>query len=436
MGLISFLKRLLLGSPPAPGPSSADGSTASNAEPAAATPHRPSPGSVAKIRRPVRLPPLKYRVPYRDSSDYREAPPYQFARKHPATGRYLDSSGDHDADRLAAFGLPDLRTPEDLAHWLKIPVKKLAWLTGRFFVNERPQSVPESHYHYHWVKKKTSGYRLIEAPKSSLKAIQNQILREVLDLVPAHSAAHGFVKHRSIRTNAAPHVGQAWVLKLDLENFYPSVRFNRVVAIFHALGYCREVSQWLGRLTTAVIPSNLNSPDQLSSTVWPYQQRHLPQGAPTSPALANLSAFALDVRLQGLANRYHVRYTRYADDLTLSGNGKTTPALRELIPLMQRIVTSERFTVNKKKRRVLRRHQQQNVTGLVVNQKLNLCRAEFDTLKAILTNCIRQGPASQNHGGHDDFASHLRGRIGHWLSVHPARGQKLLGLFQSIDWSR
>ena len=225
-------------------------------------------------------------------------------------------------------------------------------------------------------------------------------------------------------------------MKLDLTNFYPSVSFSRVVAIFRALGYCREVAIWLSRLTTSAIPSNLNSPDGLANTVWPYLSRHLPQGAPTSPALANLSAFSLDVRLQGMAAKYGARYTRYADDLTLSGPGHSIPALHEIIPFAEWIVRNERFTTNRSKRRVLRRHQQQTVTGIVVNEKLSLSRAEFDQLKAILTNCLRHGAASQNRAGHADFAAHLRGRIGHFLSVHPERGEKLRALFQQVDWGR
>ena len=444
MGLIAFLKRLFLGTP-APSSngeqqSSDDSRTRDTERPTGRDAPAPLPGGpVARSR--FRIPdPLRYATTVRRLGRTRHVVrglPYRFARPHIALpGEYNDLAGDHNAARLAMFGLPELRTPEELARWLGVPLGRLAWLTGRFFENERPQSEQAAHYHFHWVKKKTAGYRLIEAPKGLLKTVQTQILRAILDRVPAHPAAHGFVKRRSIRSNAAPHVGSAWVLKLDLTNFYPSVSFSRVVAIFRALGYCREVAIWLSRLTTSAIPSNLNSPDGLANTVWPYLSRHLPQGAPTSPALANLSAFSLDVRLQGLAAKYGARYTRYADDLTLSGPGHSIPALHEIIPFAEWIVRNERFTSNRSKRRVLRRHQQQTVTGIVVNEKLSLSRAEFDQLKAILTNCLRHGAASQNRAGHADFAAHLRGRIGHFLSVHPERGEKLRALFQQVDWGQ
>ena len=446
MGLIAFLKRLFLGTPaPLPEHEQLSTDVLRTAETQDSSPEGASSPSLtapsAESGRKFRYPyPLRYYTTVRRQGRTLrvvKTTPYRFARPHLASpGEYTDLTGDHDSQALAVYGLPELRTPDDLARWLEIPLGKVAWLTGRFFENERPQSEQEAHYHFHWVKKKTAGYRLIEAPKVLLKAAQTQILRGILDLVPAHPAAHGFVKHRSIRSNAAPHVGSAWVLKLDLTNFYPSVPFSRVVAIFRALGYCREVAIWLGRLTTSAIPSNLNAPDGLANTVWPYRSRHLPQGAPTSPALANLSAFSLDVRLNGLAAKYGARYTRYADDLTLSGPGKSIPALKEIIPFAEMIVSYERFSTNKSKRRVLRRHQQQTVTGIVVNEKLTLSRAEFDQLKAILTNCIRHGGASQNRAGHADFSSHLRGRIGHFLSVNRERGEKLRALYQQIDWGR
>lgn len=448
MGLIAFIKQMFFGTPaPSSGPHRPQSGSLPNAgSESRATgdnrPHTPAPVS------PPEQPPFRFRKPKRlryaahvkrqgRRLQITQGLPYRFSRpSFSSPQEFFDLTGDQDTESLQRYGLPILRTPDDLAHWLGVPLGRVAWLTGRFFENERPQSEQEAHYHFHWVKKKTEGYRLIEAPKVLLKTVQTQILRGILDLVPAHPAAHGFVKHRSIRSNAAPHVGSAWVLKLDLTNFYPSVPFARVVAIFRSLGYCREVAIWLGRLTTSAIPSNLNSPDGMANTVWPYRTRHLPQGAPTSPALANLSAFSLDVRLHGMAAKYGARYTRYADDLTLSGPGQSIPALREIIPFAEWIVYNERFTTNKSKRRVLRRHQQQSVTGIVVNEKLSLSRADYDQLKAILTNCIRHGGASQNRAGHADFASHLRGRIGHFLSVHRERGEKLRVLFQQIDWGK
>lgn len=361
--------------------------------------------------------------------------PYRYARYGSRTGHYLDLSQDGDDQRLQVFGLPLFHTPEELAEWIGIPLNRLAWLIHRFS-NGRPESESAAHYHFHWVKKRAGGWRLIEAPKKQLKQVQSRILQELLDQVPAHATSHGFTKSRSILTNARPHVGQDVVLKLDLANFYTTVSFARVVAIFRSLGYSREVSIWLGSLTTSAVPGNLKFQEQGPYALVPYLRRHLPQGAPTSPALANLSAFGLDIRLSGLAKSFGATYTRYADDLTFSGPKELNHALATLIPLTQQIIRQERFKTNLKKRRVLRSHQRQTVAGVVVNQRPNVARTDFDRLKAILTNCIRLGPSTQNRNGAGDFYQHLRGRIAHVTMLNPARGQRLSELFQAIDWNR
>lgn len=364
-----------------------------------------------------------------------EGEPYKYARYGSQTGRYLDLSRDVNEARLAEYGLPVLRTPDDLANWIGLPLNKVAWLVHRFSAG-RPASVKDSHYHFHWLKKRHGGWRLIEAPKAMLKLVQTKILRELLDPIPVHRSAHGFTAGRSIITNAEPHVGQAVVLKLDLANFYTTVSFSRVVAIFRGLGYSREVAIWLGLLTTSAVPGNLGFQEQGPYAIVAYLRRHLPQGAPTSPALANLSAFGLDARISGLAKSFGATYTRYADDLTISGPKDFSHALRTIIPLVQQIVRQEQFYVNRAKRRILRSHQRQSVTGVIVNEKPNISRGDYDRLKAMLTNCLRHGPSTQNRIEVPDFYNHLRGCIAHVSMLNPARGQKLTELFQRIDWSK
>ncbi|MGH7127734.1 MAG: reverse transcriptase family protein, partial [Planctomycetaceae bacterium] len=154
------------------------------------------------------------------------------------------------------------------------------------------------------------------------------------------------------------------------------------------------------------------------------------------PALANLSAYSLDVRLNGFARAYGANYTRYADDITFSGPAGLLRALPSFLPLVTQIIRSERFQVNLRKRKVVRDNQRQVVAGVVVNERTNVARPEFDRLKAILTNCLRHGAATQNRDHHDNFASHLRGRIAHVAQLNSARGMKLLKLYEQIDWSR
>lgn len=363
------------------------------------------------------------------------SPPYRYARYGSQTGHYLDLSRDGDEARLVESGLPVFHTPEQLADWIGLPLNKVAWLVHRFS-GGRPGSIKEAHYHFHWLKKRLGGWRLIEAPKSTLKQVQSKILRELLDKVPVHSSAHGFTSGRSILTNARPHVGQGLILKLDLVNFYTTVSFARVVAIYRGLGYSREIAIWLGLLTTSAIPGNLSFQEQGPYVLTTYLRRHLPQGAPTSPALANLSAFWLDVRISGLARSFGAKYTRYADDLTISGPTEFGSSLRTIIPLINQIIRQERFFVNNAKRRVLRAHQRQTVTGVIVNEKPNISRVDFDHLKAILTNCLRHGPSTQNRDCVDSFFNHLQGSIAHVAMLNPARGEKLNQLFHRIDWAK
>jgi hypothetical protein len=332
--------------------------------------------------------------------------------------------------------MPVFHTPQALADWLEVPLGRLAWLVYRFEIDQHPVDERRAHYHFRWLKKRSGGKRLIESPKPTLKMVQTRILREILDKLPLHPAAHGFATGRSIRTNAAPHTAKRVIVKFDLENFYPGVGFARVVAIFRSLGYSREAAIWLARLTTSALPASAVGWSLWSPELEAYLRRHLPQGAPTSPALANLSAFGLDLRLSGLARTFGADYTRYADDLTFSGDERFLRSLAVFIPLVEQIIGAERFKTNKAKRRVIRDHSQQQVTGVVVNRHLNVRRRDYDRLKAVLTNCVRRGPSTQNHARHGDFAAHLRGAISHVAHLNPARGPRLLALFERIDWNR
>lgn len=419
MGLFDFLAKLFL---PGGGPRR--------------TPLRPERRSLYVPIDPLRWQMRQERLKRKLNAPQVDGPPYRFAEYAPRFGKYYDLSQDGNPERLSEFGLPEFQTPEQLAEWLQLPVGKVAWLCHRFTDQHRPATVDKSHYYYRWLRKRSGGLRLVEAPKPTLKLVQRRILREILDRIPLHQSAHGFARGRSIVSNAAPHTGQRVVLKFDLEDFYANVSIARVIAIFRSIGYSREVGIWLARLTTSALPHNMPAPEGKLDALRPYAGRHLPQGAPTSPALANLSAFSLDVRLSGMARSFKVNYTRYADDLTFSGPQKLLKSLRVFIPLVSKIIRSERFIMNRRKRKVIRSNQRQTITGVVVNERTNVARKDFDRLKAILTNCHRLGPLSQNHGKHPDFAAHLAGRIAHVQQLNANRGAKLRELYGTIDWQR
>ncbi|MBK8100868.1 MAG: RNA-directed DNA polymerase [Planctomycetes bacterium] len=164
-------------------------------------------------------------------------------------------------------------------------------------------------------------------------------------------------------------------------------------------------------------------------------ERHLPQGAPTSPALANLCAFRLDRRLHGLADRFAATYTRYADDLVFSGDGEFARAVDRGADRVAAILLAERLRVAHRKTRVLRRGTAQSVCGLIVNDRVSIPRRERERLEAILHNSVRFGPATQNRAGVPDFRAWLLGHLARVTWLHPTLGARLRCLFERIDWS-
>lgn len=333
-----------------------------------------------------------------------------------------------------ADSLPALPTVGALAEWLHLSPGELDWFARPPWQARRAAKKSAGHYVYRWVPKFSGGVRLLEVPKSRLKAIQRRILGEILDRVPPHDAAHGYAKGRSILSYASVHADQDVILRMDLRDFFASVTASRVHALFRKLGYPSEVARLLTRLCTNVTPATIL--DELPhGRHRRFSEAHLPQGAPTSPCLANLCAFHLDCRLSGLTGKLGGAYTRYADDLAISGCAALPLSYRRLQVLVCRIALEEGFEVQTRKTRVLRRGVRQQLAGVVVNIHPNVKREEYDRLKAILHNCVLHGPASQNHEGVPDFRAHLLGRIAHVTHLNAKRGRKLLQFFGQIDWS-
>lgn len=364
-------------------------------------------------------------------------------RVPPRIRRYFLDSPPMEPRRgaLAACQLPALATPGDLAEWLAIGVSELDWFSDPKQLNGRANG-RLSHYRYRWIEKR-EGYRLIESPKPRLREIQRRILREIIQAVPTHAAAHGFVRGRSCLTHARPHVGKLMVLRMDLRNFFASVSGARVHAVFRTLGYPEAAARLLTGLCTNSPPARVlrDIPSDGLRYRLPMRERqqlerqHLPQGAPTSPALANLCALHLDLRLEALARAMKCNYTRYADDVTISGGEELRRCVEKVSTLIAAIALEEGFEVNHHKTRAMHQSHRQVLTGIVVNQRLNLRRQGYDELKAILHNCDRRGPSSQNRGGRHDFRAHLAGRIEYLRSLNLQKGEKPQAVFDRIDWA-
>jgi RNA-directed DNA polymerase len=339
------------------------------------------------------------------------------------------------------WDVPAIASVGALADWLQLTPSKLEWFADLKGLGYKKSSPQLRHYHYRILTKDSGNIRLIEAPKPRLKELQRQILTQILDKIPPHPAVHGFVKGRSIKTFIAPHVGQRVILRMDLRDFFPSFAAARIQTFFRTAGYPESVADLLGGICTNATPRD----------VWPkpgvdidpqyrwearalYAQPHLPQGAPTSPALANLCTYRVDCRLAGLAESVGARYTRYADDIAFSGSEAFEKGIERFSTHVAAILLEEGFSVHYRKTRIMRQGVRQHLAGLVANQHINVMRPDFDRLKATLTNCIRLGPKSQNRDAHPRYRSHLEGRVGFVEMINPARGKRLRTMLEQIQW--
>jgi hypothetical protein len=226
-----------------------------------------------------------------------------------------------------------------------------------------------------------------------------------------------------------------------LADFFLSISAARVAAVFRGAGYPDEVAHRLAMLCTNRAPVTPHELPRWSAAAdiqaWRRAEmlartRHLPQGAPTSPALANLCAHRLDVRLAGLAEEACARYTRYADDLVFSGDEGLASRTHRFLAVAAAIAQHEGFAVNHRKTRIMRGGGRQSVAGLVVNTRPNVPRATYERIEALLHNCARHGPESQNRERRLDFRAHLRGLVAWVAQADPRRGKKLEEVFARL----
>jgi RNA-directed DNA polymerase len=337
-----------------------------------------------------------------------------------------------------SWKLPELTTPAALTDWLGLERAELAWFADCHGRGAKTPPGPLRHYSYRWLPKAGGKWRLLEIPKSRLKDIQRQLLHEILERIPPHDAAHGFRRGRSILTFASPHCSRPLVMRFDLRHFFASVPASRVHGLFASVGYPIEVAGLLTGLCTNVVPVDVWDNHPARGRAIEEERRfrapHLPQGAPTSPALANLCAYRLDCRLNGLAKSVGATYTRYADDLAFSGGQRLGLCTKRFRVGVYAIALEEGFEMRLRKSRVMRGGICQHLAGVVVNARPNIRRKDYELLKAILTNCLRHGPMSQNRNGQADFRAHLLGKVAHVAMLHPSRGARLRSLFNQIRW--
>ncbi|MGH2898505.1 MAG: reverse transcriptase family protein, partial [Solirubrobacteraceae bacterium] len=222
--------------------------------------------------------------------------------------------------------------------------------------------------------------------------------------------------------NATPHVGAAIVINVDLKDFFPTVTYRRVKGLFEKLGYSEEVATVLGLLCSETDIAET----QLDGITYFVARgpRRLPQGAPTSPAITNALCRRFDRRIAGWAAQHGFRYTRYADDLTLS-TLDSAARVGSALGFLRRVVTAEGFSVHPDKIRVVRKGRRQEVTGVVVNERPAVVRAELRRFRALLHHIDKDGPDGKRWGHGDDVLAAALGFASYVAMVDPTKGAAL-----------
>lgn len=321
-----------------------------------------------------------------------------------------------NAALLQAKGLPFFADERALAQAMRISLPEL-----RFLCYHRRVSTA-SHYKRFGIRKKSGGLRIISAPMPRLKAAQHWVLHNLLNKLPLHEAAHGFVPKRSILTNAQPHLQKDVVVNIDLKDFFPTVHFKRVKGLFQKLGYAEKLATVFALLCTE--PETEEVALDGKTYFVAKGKRVLPQGAPTSPAITNLLCYKLDCRLKGLAEAMGFSFTRYADDITFSGGAEAAGKTQQLLWRLHRIVTDEGFVVHPKKIGVMRKGARQEVTGIVVNQQPGINRQTLRRFRALL-HTLQNGGLEQARWKGGSLLAEIAGYAEFVSMVKPALGQKL-----------
>ncbi|MFX1237404.1 MAG: reverse transcriptase family protein [Promethearchaeota archaeon] len=285
-----------------------------------------------------------------------------------------------DEAKLTTQGLPIVRNEKELSNFLGIPYKKL-----RFLVYHR-DVVSIDHYHRYSIPKKKGGTRSIAAPKSMLKSVQRKILDDILSKFPNSDHAHGFLKGRSIVSGARVHIKQpTLVINMDVEDFFPTITFERIRGMFKSAGYSGNIASLLAMLCTYC--ERVLIEVRGTTKYVAISRRILPQGSPASPMITNIICRKLDKRLHGLASKFGFVYTRYADDMSFSINEITDVNEGRFCGLVSKIVKEEGFEINKDKTRFLRKNNRQSVTGVVINNsQIGVSRAWIRRFRAAIFN--------------------------------------------------
>lgn len=368
------------------------------------------------------------------------------AKKQDKSQEFIDACSKY-AEKLVDRNLPVLFSLEHLAIEMGIQSTYLRILNGDAKGDKYDFGYEHKYnrYNYFKLKKRNGTYREIMAPAKDLKYIQKWILVNILEKYPLTESCKGFRKQISIYHNAKVHENSEIVLKVDLLKFYDTITEKRVYGIFKAMGYVENLAYSLAKLCTAKHrPSYWEDFDENSKTIL-YQLVEerpsiLPQGAPTSPMLANIAATNMDRRFEGLAKQMKFNYSRYADDLTfsISKEGKL-PSLEQI----GRIVNNEHFFINPDKVNYMKKGSKQYVTGLTTTNGVNVSKIKRKEIAEHIYYCRKFGVQNHLEKRAKDFPNYNWLKFHNWLyghicfikSINKVASDRLLEDFNKINWS-
>jgi len=324
-----------------------------------------------------------------------------------------------DISNLVKHGLPELVSLSNIADAIGITTEDLVWLCYERATSEM------DHYTRFEIPKRSGGSRLISSPKPKMRVAQTWINSNILMQLTPSKYSYAFRPKTSIVDNAKQHLQKKVIIKLDVKDFFPSITFKRVRGYFEFLGYNPGVSTVLSLLCTDAprVKVTLKGRSQIVAV----GARSLPQGACTSPALANLIASRLDSRLAGLINKLKGEwtYTRYADDLTFS-TSDAEPPIGQLISAVNRITNDEKFEIKSQKTRIMRSPRRQSVTGLVVGDQVRIPKATIKKMRALFHNIDTKGKDVVSEELGKDALNVAHGYWAYLYMVSPSQASKYL----------
>ncbi|WP_054151369.1 reverse transcriptase domain-containing protein [Rhizobium sp. AAP116] len=248
---------------------------------------------------------------------------------------------------------------------------------------------PENFYREYKVPKKSGGMRIINEPLPTLKLVQKSIVDDLLRNVEPHKAAKAYRKNHTLRGNAVIHRKRPYMLKVDIKDFFPNIDTHSIYQLFFGLGYTAQVARLLTGLCT------LNN--------------GLPQGAPTSPLLSNLVMRGFDAAVFGHCIEKEIFYTRYADDMAFSSKA---PDLPSLLPFLRQELKKCRLQINDKKTDFAGKGARKFVTGIVVNERLNILKDERRKLRQEMYYIRRFGLNGHLRKTDNDSANYIDRLLG------------------------